>query len=234
MKRKIFLLIILILIVILSLIYLYKPKDIPITNDITKNEITPSLEEENNEYVDTNPIKISLYKYYNRSNPRTILKEYFDNWNYHQDILSLEAFFTTEEEISGSYFQDVFYEYYNTYTNIENYKIGYKISFLTNEMEVNKTILSPNDTTDFFEYLEVYLYDDYHREKGVWYSHTTEEEYNEETLLTSIKLTAGIRVQEIVSDIAVTAFTYDADDFNESGEYKGNSKYTVIVKNGNN
>ena len=135
--------------------------------------------------------------------------------------------------ITGNQFQNVFKDYLDKYTNIDNFKIGYKISFLTSNGEVNKTILSPKDTEEFFNYLEIYLYDDYHRQPGVWYSHTTEEEYNEETLLTSIKLTAGKNINDIISDITLTAFTYDYDDFDEFGNYKGISKYTIIVKNNN-
>ena len=117
----------------------------------------------------------------------------------------------------------------DNYENAYNYRIGYIINFSTTESNINKTIISPKDTTEFYDYLEVYLYDDYHRNGG-WYSHTTEEEFNSETLLTSIKLTAGEKVNEITSDITLTVFTYDEDDFDENNNYRGNSKYTITVK----
>ena len=113
------------------------------------------------------------------------------------------------------------------------YRIGYFLSFETTLGVINKTVLKPVDTKDFFNYLEIYLYDDYHQNGG-WYSHVTEEEFNENTLLTSIKLTAGLEVEKIISDITLTAFTYDSDDFDEEGNYRGISKYTIIVKNNNN
>lgn len=201
-------------------------KDVTIKKDNIKSDLTEELEK----YKDENPIKLGLYKYYGRGKNRELIKEYSNNWTYHNDISSFEVFYTNEESINGNYLQDTFKEYLNTYTNIENYKIGYIISFITINGEINKTILSPKDTEEFFNYLEVYLYDDYHREKGVWYSHTTEEEYNDETLLTSIKLTAGKNISEIISDISLTAFTYDYDDFDDYGNYKGISKYTIVVK----
>ena len=37
-------------------------------------------------------------------------------------------------------------------------------------------------------------------------------------------------IDEITSDISLTAFTYDDDDFDENGEYRGISKQTVIIK----
>ena len=201
-------------------------KDATIKKDNIKSDLTEELEK----YKDENPIKLGLYKYYGRGKNRELIKEYSNNWTYHNDISSFEVFYTNEESINGNYLQDTFKEYLNTYTNIDNYKIGYIISFITINGEINKTILSPKDTEEFFNYLEVYLYDDYHREKGVWYSHTTQEEYNDETLLTSIKLTAGKNISEIISDISLTAFTYDYDDFDDYGNYKGISKYTIIVK----
>ena len=160
-----------------------------------------------------------------------LIKEYNAKWSYHNDISSFEVFYTNEKEIPGSNQIKTFDLYKNNYENIDDYRIGYIINFSTNEKEINKVIKSPKDTEEFFDYLEIYLYDDYHRTEGVWYSHTTEEEFNDETLLTSIKLTAGKLVEEINSDIKVTAFTYDSHDFDEDNNYIGNSKYTIIVNN---
>ena len=95
---------------------------------------------------------------------------------------------------------------------------------------IEKTILTPNDTTSFFDYLEIYLYDGYHRSANEWYSHTTEEEFNDKTIFTGIKLTSGKNVNQITSDIELTAFSYDKDDFDENRNYKGTSKYSIIVK----
>lgn len=211
-------------------IYLTKDKE---NNNIKQDSIKSDLEESDTKYIDNNPITIGLYKYYGRYKNRELITEYSNIWQYHQDISSFEVFYTNESSITGNYFQDTFKSYFDNYENIENYKIGYIISFITNNGEINKMILSPKDTEEFFDYLEVYLYDDYHREKGVWYSHTTKEEYNDETLLTSIKLTAGKNIKEIISDISLTAFTYTYKDIDEFDNYRGNSKYSIIVKNNN-
>lgn len=197
---------------------------------IKQENINNDIEPETGEYIDNNPIKLGLYKYYGRNQDRELIKEYSANFQYHQDISSFEVYYTTEAFITSNRLAETFDTYKNNYSNIDDYRIGYIINFLTNEKEINKTILSPQDTEEFFDYLEIYLYDDYHREPGVWYSHTTEEEMNEETLLTSIKLTAGKLINEITSDITLTTFTYDYDDFDDNGIYKGNSKYTIIVK----
>ena len=230
---------ILISLIITSLLALgfivYKEKITKENNNpsIKQENIKPNMPLETTKYIDNNPIKIGLYKYYGRYKNRELITEYTETWTYHKDISSFEVFYTNDSSITGNYFQDTFKEYYDKYENIDNYKIGYLISFITNNGEIKKMILSPKDTEDFFEYLEIYLYDDYHRQKGVWYSHTTEEEYNDETLLTSIKLTAGKNIADIISDISLTVFTYDYDDFDEENNYRGNSKYSIIVKNNN-
>ena len=230
---------ILISLIIISLLALgfivYKEKITKENNNpsIKQDNIKPNMPLETTKYIDNNPIKIGLYKYYGRYKNRELITEYTETWTYHKDISSFEVFYTNDSSITGNYFQDTFKEYYDKYENIDNYKIGYLISFITNNGEIKKMILSPKDTEDFFDYLEIYLYDDYHTQKGVWYSHTTEEEYNDETLLTSIKLTAGKNIADIISDISLTVFTYDYDDFDEENNYRGNSKYSIIVKNNN-
>ena len=54
-------------------------------------------------------------------------------------------------------------------------------------------------------YLEVYLYDDIHQEEGTWYSHLTEDTTNAETVVSSVKLTAGSLIGEVTS-IRLTAY----------------------------
>ena len=195
---------------------------------ITDLDSEPEIEE-NNKYIDTNPIKLGLYKNYRNNNPRKLIDTYEEKWQYHKDISSFEVYYTNDEEIDNTNQIKLFDKYLNNYSDISNYRIGYQIEFSINNQTIKKTILSPKDTNDFYDYLEIYLYDDYHRTGG-WYSHTTEKEYNDNTLLTSIKLTAGKNINEITSDIILTTFTYDEDDFDEQGYYKGISKYTIIIK----
>ena len=206
------------------------PKDNNEDNNIEINE--PISEEEI--YIDDNPIIVGLYKNYKDGKKRKLITEYTSNWEYHKDISSFEVYYTQDEEISNSSQIKSFDYYKDKYENIDNYKIGYIVSFNTNDKEINKTIYRPKDTEELFEYLELYLYDDYHRTGG-WYSHTTDEEFNDTTLLTSIKLTAGKRIKDINSSIKITAFIYDKNkDIDDNNNYLGNSKYTIIVnKEGN-
>lgn len=196
-----------------------KPKKDNIKEEIIKKEDI---------VTDNNPIIISLYKNY-KQNGRNKIETYENTWTYHNDISSFEVFYTNIDNITSGNFRDKFQEYYNNYENIDNYKIGYILNFSINNIEKEYIIKSPKDTEEYFDYLETYLYDDYHREKGVWYSHTLESEMNDNTLLTSIKLTSGKLINEITSDIKLTAYTYDKNN-NDFDINKTNSKYQITIK----
>ena len=207
--------------------------------EISSKEKEPDLknlvetkEEKKEEYVDNNPIKLGIYMYYNSYTDRKKLNEYTTNWALNVDLCSLEIFYTTEESISPTNIKTLWNNYKDNYENVDNYKIGYNISFDTkNEGHINKTILNPNDAWNVYNYMQLYLYDDIHQDGG-WYSHVTEEEYNDNTILTSIKLTGSTLTDEITSDITLTAFTYDEDDFDKENNYRGISKDTIIIKRG--
>lgn len=239
MKNYKYIIILIILIGVSSITFSYIKKQNKKEDNTTiitdKEQNNEAINNEEEPFKDPNPIAVSLYKYYGRGKAREKITEYTNTWKYHTDISSFEVYYTTESTLKISNQQTLFDEYLKMHTDYNNYKIGYNVKFLINNKEINKTILSPKDTEEIFDYLELYLYDDYHRTPGVWYSHTTEEEMNEETLLTSIKLTSGKLVDEITSDITLTVFTYDITDtenkaFTENNEYIGNSKYSITIK----
>ena len=48
--------------------------------------------------------------------------------------------------------------------------------------------------------------------------------------MSSIKLMWGPTSNEINSNIELSVFTYDEDDFDNSGNYRGISKFTTIIE----
>lgn len=188
-------------------------------------------------FIDDNPIILGIYNKNSSNTKRVLVTEVAKPWTYHNDIIEYNVFFTQDEEIDNTRLPICFDKYTSRYTDdLSNYRIGYQVQFEENDESINKTIISPKDTEEFYEYLEVYLYDGYHRKPGEWYSHTTEEEFNKDTLLLGIKLTAGKKIKEISSDIVLTAFSYDntnSDDFDNNGNYRGDSKYSITVKKSN-
>lgn len=196
------------------------------------NEFTEEISNEPDtpKYVDTNPISVGIYDKNSAKNKRILIDEVTKPWTYHKDIIEYNVFYTQDKEIDASRIATCFDKYAGLYDeDVSKYRIGYNVQFTADGKDINKTIKSPKDVEEFYDYLEIYLYDGYHRAPGQWYSHTTEEEFNDNTLLLGIKLTAGKQVEKISSDITLTAFSYDSDDFDEAGNYRGISKYSITI-----
>ena len=155
-----------------------------------------------------------------------LVSEYDCEFPQYQDIVSFETYYTSAQQLISGSQKDVWKHYFDTYKDIPNIKIGYKIGFTTNEREVNQIIINPGDVESFFEYIQVYLYDDIHQ-TGSWYSHVTKEEFNDETVFTSIKLTGSTKVDDIISPVTLVVFAYQPDGKMEPDE---NNSYQIVVK----
>lgn len=179
-------------------------------------------------YIDRNPIQIGLYQ--KSTSTRNLVHTYKSEWVLNQDLLVLSAFPVQKEQIELGAILDVFPKYWQTYSNIDDYKIGYFLEFkMEDGREFSKVILGPDDTKEIYNYMQVYLYDDIHQKRGAWYSHV--EEMNEDTLLTTIKLTGSFETAHILSPMKLSVFTYRSDDdFAENGLYRGKSIYTIELQ----
>lgn len=187
---------------------------------------TPTPIIEVDDYEDDNPIKISLYDKIGGVRKKITEAEY--PWVIGTDIVVLSAFATEEDEISGGNIKTVWTSYWDKNQGYTNYHIGYHIKFSTSDgKEVDKNILKPEDAEDFFEYLQIYLYDDIHQSGG-WYSHV--EHMEEGTILTSIKLAPFRGTEKINTPIEVSVFTYKDDNDFKDGNYRGNSISKSIIK----
>ncbi len=131
------------------------------------------------------------------------------------------------------------------------YKIGYELSFDVGGEHKIITILKPGDiennpdlySGDYPEdgdysgiggFMGAWLYNDIQQEEGAFYSHVTQEEFTDDTLLTSIKLRPTPRSVEI-SNLVLKVFSYSSDEeFDENGHYAGNYPSVVEIRNENN
>ena len=185
------------------------------------------------EYVDLNPLKLSLYADEN-SKAKKVSDEMYYPWILKKDITVLNIFLTEDEYVTGSYYKEMWNKYTIDIDNLESYKFGWEISFEVNNNLIHKKILKPSDAEEFYDYLEIYLYDCVNHEINEWYSHLLDNQVNDDTIISSMKLTCGQNYDEITSDIIVKAYSYDTeDDFDENGFYKGNSFDEVIIKKSN-
>lgn len=198
------------------------------------NEISnSSIEETNDEieqYIDDNPIKVGLFLYDGTYSFKNVIdSEYYTNFVSGKDIGSFEVFLTDDKTVSGNSFKDIWNKYYNSYDNISNYKVGFNIKFMLKNGENFSSNFTEPDIYRYGKYFYVYLYDDIHVQDGKTYNHL--EEMNDDTILTSIKLYAVDAIDEVES-IILEVYTYDSmDDFDDNGNYRGNSLYVIRIKN---
>ena len=191
---------------------------------IKKTQVIETYKDNNNMPIGIYQDKTKLIKVTNYSAPFYIDK----------DITVLQIFPSNEDSIVyTNKFGNMFYEKWSSLTN--NNKIGFNLKYSTEKGDISHNILTPNETMNYGNYLQIYLYDDYYHRNDSWYSHIENNEYNDQTLYTSIKLTGGVDVDKISSPIKLTVFTYDSsDDFEPTTkEYRGNSKYSVDIQKTN-
>jgi len=174
-------------------------------------------------YVDTNPIKVGIYK------DGKLLTEYNKKFKSRSDIAIFNIVFTNDEKLESGNFKTIWKKYYDKYENIDEYKIGFELRVDINGEEQVNVLLDPKNMTKIYPYLYAFLYDDIHN--SGYYSHVEVNDVKDDTVYSSIKLYLHDKTNEITSPITLTVFTYkDENDFVD-GIYRGNSKYTITINN---
>ena len=149
-----------------------------------------------------------LNLYIAENNTRTLVSNFSSNWTSGEDIDCFEAITSNQKTHTGK-FSDIWNTAWNSYTNTSNVKIAYSIDIiLKNGSNIFYDIKSPADAQQNRDYIEVYLYDDIHVEG--FYSHLEETDMKDDTIITSIKLTATEKQAEI-EKIRLTSYLYTPD-----------------------
>ena len=200
----------------------------------TKKEKTkeePKKQEEKKEiieniYKDENITPIGVYNL--QGNTLTKLKTINKTPVIEQDLGVFQIYPSNEDTINLSKaFGPSCYDEWSKYQNV---KLGINIKFsLSNGQNISYNIFSPENTFDQWEYLMNYLYDDYNNYGKSFYSHIEKEEFNNNTLITAIKLQSSYSIDQVNSKITLTVFTYDTEDDFENNEYRGNSSYSMEI-----
>lgn len=181
-------------------------------------------------YQDSNTTPIGIYQL--NGNYLTKLTTITKKTVVEEDLGLFQVYPANDDTITlSNSFADSYYNKWSEYKQDTNLKLGFNIKFhLVSGEDVSFNILSPNDCMTRWEHLMTYLYDDYSNKGKSFYSHIENNEYNENTLFTAIKIQSSYQVDEIDSKIQLTVFTYDTDDdFDENNEYRGNSSYTFNI-----
>ncbi|MBR2828662.1 MAG: hypothetical protein IKE70_05475, partial [Bacilli bacterium] len=143
-------------------------------------------------YKDLNNTPICFYEL--RNNTLTKLTSINKTLSNLEDIGLFQVYPSCKENINlTKSFAESFKEEWDKY-NKGTLKMGYNLTFNTKEEStITFNILSPDNTMEHWEYIMAYLYDDYaNRTKG-YYSHLESNEYNENSLLTAIKLQSNYK-----------------------------------------
>ena len=165
---------------------------------------------------------------------RFVDRTYTSTWEKGRDIMCFEVFNTREASLPGKVFKYMWEPVWFTPDDAAKYRIGYAVDFtLKDGTKIHKMLIEPEDTLEYKKYMEFYMYDDYHQTPGVWYSHVEQSAYNSDTILTSIKFTAGQEYDKIDGKVTLTAFIYDpaAGQFDKAGNYTGSAYYSIDVVN---
>ena len=197
--------------------------------DEKKDEII----EQKEEYMDNNSMPIAFYRD-TGTGQIVLVKDYQIPFVKGTDIGLFQIYPSNEEEIAfQGTFGDFFYKQWNTLDTDKTHKMGFHLSYeLEDGTKISHYVYDPSTAMTYKPYVKVYLYDDYIHRNDSWYSHIEEEQYNEDTYLTSIKLTPGSDINKVSSSIVLTVFTYDTeDDFDENGNYRGVSQYRITIDN---
>ena len=226
-----------ILTIIISIIYttilINKNKNVDKNNnenieiENTEIEIEETIEEP--KYKDENQVPISLY--IEQGDQLVKISEYSCDWSPENVLNLFYAIPSTEESISSYNFDSMWKEKIAAYPNGDKCRIGYQVSFKYEDGNTyTYNLKCPDDTYFTFPKVMTYLYDDVNLVPGKPYYHITQDIMYDYTIASSIKLVGDVDSDKIEGPITLTAFCFDSeDDFDEEGNYRGNSKYTITI-----
>jgi len=186
---------------------------------------------------------VSIYYMDYSDNSAHLITSFETPWNDSEDIAYFGIFNTDEPEFTFDSEKYAHLDRWNEPGTDTEYRIGYEISFDADGEHKVITILSPADiarSEDLFDgdvysetvtgYLCVWLYDDVNQADDVeWYSHVTAGEYNDDTLLTSIKLRLTPEY-ESVKNLKLKAFSYSSElEFDQDKHYNNAYGYEISI-----
>lgn len=180
----------------------------------------------------TRPDVVNFYIYHDSTKTRDIISDFYGPFVMGQDIRTFASFTSSDASVYGSRFADMWFPQWQRFEKSSECKIGYKIHiYLKDGNVVEKNIITPSDVTeDYTQYVETWIYDDVHHAAGEWYSHLTEPDMKEDTVITSVKLTCGPKIDEVDHVVLDTFVYYDlSTQFDSNGDYIGPIKASVTV-----
>ncbi len=185
------------------------------------------------------PNIIGLYELRKSHN---LLTEHKTKWIAKKNIGVFFALATNDATVDHPRHRTTLLNYWSMFPKADEYKIGYYVQIAlksgeTKDITIRSALQVPKDPDAYFyKYIEVYLYDDIHLNRGETYAtyHLVKKSITPETLMTSIKLHPGVKYKD-VTGIKLMAFVFkDDNDFDPStGKYIGPVSYEISIERTN-
>lgn len=171
-------------------------------------EATENVQTEQGGELPEEKAPVGLYDELGEAGTYTLMERLVSPWNAGEDIVVFDLIPSNHTTISESASYKELWAHQAAALGEEGTVKPYVILeyTLTDGSTVSREIRSYAEAEAEVEaaYIEVYLYDDVHQPDGTWYSHLTEYTTNGDTVISSVKLTAGDKIDS-VSQISLTA-----------------------------
>lgn len=171
-------------------------------------ESTENVQTEQGGELPEEKAPVGLYDELGEAGTYTLMESLVSTWNAGEDIVVFDLIPSNHTTISGSASYKELWKHQAAVLGEEGTVKPYVVLeyTLSDGSTVSREIRSYAEAEAEVEaaYIEVYLYDDVHQPDGTWYSHLTEYTTNGDTVISSVKLTAGAKIDS-VSEISLTA-----------------------------
>ena len=171
-------------------------------------ESTENVQTEQGGELPEEKAPVGLYDELGEAGTYTLMESLVSTWNAGEDIVVFDLIPSNHTTISGSASYKELWAHHAAVLGEEGTVKPYVILeyTLSDGSTVSREIRSYAEAEEEVAagYIEVYLYDDVHQPDGTWYSHLTEYTTNNDTVISSVKLTAGAKIDS-VSEVSLTA-----------------------------
>ena len=171
-------------------------------------ESTENVQTEQGGELPEEKAPVGLYDELGEAGTYTLMESLVSTWNAGEDIVVFDLIPSNHTTISGSASYKEIRAHRAAVLGEEGTVKPYVILeyTLSDGSTVSREIRSYAEAEEEVAagYIEVYLYDDVHQPDGTWYSHLTEYTTNNDTVISSVKLTAGAKIDS-VSEVSLTA-----------------------------
>ena len=136
----------------------------------------------------------------------TRLDDVTSSWEAGVDIVCLDILLSGEGTLAGDSYKDLWQSVADA-AGITDTKVYLALEYtLAGGEKVTLDVSDYKGAEAAVEagYVEIYLYDDVHQVDGMWYSHLTADTTSESTVVSSVKITAGKKIDQVES-ITLTA-----------------------------